>query len=30
MPNGARSLRAQATDTDNHVFNGDWPVEAQM
>jgi sulfur-oxidizing protein SoxY len=29
-PNGAKSLRAQATDTDNHVFKGDWPVQAQM
>jgi sulfur-oxidizing protein SoxY len=30
VPNGAKSLRAQATDTENHVFNGDWPVDAQM
>jgi sulfur-oxidizing protein SoxY len=29
-PNGATSLRAQATDTDNHVFKRDWPVQAQM
>jgi sulfur-oxidizing protein SoxY len=29
-PNDAKSLRAQATDTDNHVFRGDWPVQAQM
>ena len=30
VPNGAKSLRAQATDTENHVFNNDWPVDAQM
>jgi sulfur-oxidizing protein SoxY len=30
VPNGAKSLRAQATDTENHVFNGGWPVDAQM
>ena len=29
VPNGAKSLRAQATDTENHVFNNDWP-DAQM
>jgi sulfur-oxidizing protein SoxY len=29
-PNGAKSLRAEAIDTKNHVFQGEWPVQAQM
>jgi sulfur-oxidizing protein SoxY len=27
-PNGAATFRAEAVDTDNHVFKGEWPVEA--
>jgi sulfur-oxidizing protein SoxY len=27
MPNGASSFRAEAVDTDGHVFKGEWPVE---
>jgi len=27
MPNGATSLRAEAVDTDDHRFAGEWPVE---
>jgi sulfur-oxidizing protein SoxY len=27
-PTGAKSLRAQATDTDNNQFKADWPVQA--
>ena len=27
-PNGAATLRAEAIDTDGHVFKGEWPVEA--
>jgi sulfur-oxidizing protein SoxY len=30
VPNGAKSLRVEATDTDKHVFNAEWPVQAQM
>jgi sulfur-oxidizing protein SoxY len=26
-PNGAATLRAEAVDTDGHVFKGEWPVE---
>ncbi len=29
-PNGAKTLRAEARDTENHVFTGEWPVQAQM
>ena len=29
-PNGATTLRAEARDTENHVFKGEWPVQAQM
>jgi sulfur-oxidizing protein SoxY len=29
-PNGAKSLRAQAIDTDNNQFKADWPVPAAM
>jgi sulfur-oxidizing protein SoxY len=29
-PNGARTFRAEATDTDNHVFRGEWPVDASQ
>jgi sulfur-oxidizing protein SoxY len=28
-PNGARTLRAEARDTENHVFRHEWPVQAQ-
>jgi sulfur-oxidizing protein SoxY len=27
MPNGASSFRAEAVDTEGHVFKGEWPVE---
>ncbi|HVY58359.1 MAG TPA: quinoprotein dehydrogenase-associated SoxYZ-like carrier [Xanthobacteraceae bacterium] len=27
-PNGATSFRAEAVDTDNHVYKGEWPVTA--
>ena len=30
VPTGAKSLRVEATDTENHVFKGEWPVQAQM
>jgi sulfur-oxidizing protein SoxY len=30
VPNGARTFRAEATDTDNHVFRGEWPVDASQ
>jgi sulfur-oxidizing protein SoxY len=26
-PNGAAAFRAEAVDTDDHVFVGEWPVE---
>lgn len=29
-PNGAKSLRAEARDTKEHVFKDEWPVQAQM
>ncbi|MBV9239069.1 MAG: quinoprotein dehydrogenase-associated SoxYZ-like carrier [Xanthobacteraceae bacterium] len=29
-PNGATTLRVEARDTENHVFKGEWPVQAQM
>jgi sulfur-oxidizing protein SoxY len=29
-PNGAKSFRAEARDTEHHVFKDEWPVEAQM
>jgi sulfur-oxidizing protein SoxY len=28
MPNGASTFRAEAQDTEGHVFKGEWPVEA--
>lgn len=28
VPNGATTFRAEAIDTDGHVFKGEWPVEA--
>ena len=28
-PNGARTLRAEARDTENHVSRHEWPVQAQ-
>jgi sulfur-oxidizing protein SoxY len=30
LPNGATRFRAEAIDTDGHVFKGEWPVEAAM
>jgi sulfur-oxidizing protein SoxY len=27
VPNGASTFRAEAVDTDGHVFKGEWPVE---
>jgi sulfur-oxidizing protein SoxY len=30
LPNGAKTLRAEARDTENHVFKGEWPVQAQI
>jgi sulfur-oxidizing protein SoxY len=30
VPNGAKTFRAEAIDTDNHVFTGTWPVDPQM
>jgi sulfur-oxidizing protein SoxY len=30
LPNGATRFRAEAVDTDGHVFKGEWPVEAAM
>jgi sulfur-oxidizing protein SoxY len=29
-PNGAGMFRAEAVDTDGHVFKGEWPAEAAM
>jgi sulfur-oxidizing protein SoxY len=29
-PNGAKTFRAEAIDTDNHVFTGTWPADPQM
>ena len=29
-PNGAANFRAEATDTDKHVFKDEWPVEKSM
>jgi sulfur-oxidizing protein SoxY len=29
-PNGATMFRAEAVDTNGHVFKGEWPVEAAM
>lgn len=30
LPNGAASFRAEAVDTEGHVFKGEWPVEPAM
>src|SRR5579871_2451913 len=30
MPNGAASFRAEAIDTEGHVFKGEWPAEPAM
>jgi sulfur-oxidizing protein SoxY len=30
VPNGAKTFRAEAIDTENHVFTGIWPVDPQM
>lgn len=30
VPNGAKTFRAEAVDTDNHVFTGEWPADPQM
>jgi sulfur-oxidizing protein SoxY len=28
LPNGARSFRVEAVDTDNRVYRDEWPIEA--
>jgi len=30
VPNGAKVFRAEALDTENHVFTGTWPADPQM
>jgi sulfur-oxidizing protein SoxY len=30
VPNGAATFSAEAIDTDNHVFKGEWPVDASQ
>ncbi len=30
VPNGAPTCRAEATDTDGHVFNGEWPSDGSQ
>jgi sulfur-oxidizing protein SoxY len=30
LPNGAKTFRAEAVDTENHKFTGQWPVDPQM
>jgi sulfur-oxidizing protein SoxY len=30
LPNGAKAFRAEAVDTENHKFSGQWPVDPQM
>jgi sulfur-oxidizing protein SoxY len=30
LPNNAKSFVVEATDTENHVFKGEWPVEASQ
>jgi sulfur-oxidizing protein SoxY len=30
LPNGATMFRAEAVDTEGHVFRGEWPVEPTM
>ena len=30
MPNGAANFRAEATDTEGHVYKGEWPVQPAM
>ncbi len=30
VPNGARTFRAEATDTENHVFKGEWPADGSQ
>jgi hypothetical protein len=30
VPNGAKTFRAEAIDTEKHVFTGTWPVDPQM
>ena len=29
-PNGAATFRAEATDTEGHVFKAEWPVDQTM
>jgi sulfur-oxidizing protein SoxY len=29
-PNGAKAFRAEAIDTENHVFTGTWPVDSSQ
>jgi sulfur-oxidizing protein SoxY len=30
VPNGAKTFRAEAVDTEKHVFTGSWPADPQM
>jgi sulfur-oxidizing protein SoxY len=30
LPSNARSVSVEATDTDNRVFKGEWPVDASQ
>ena len=30
LPNGAKAFRAEAIDTEKHVFTGSWPADPQM
>jgi sulfur-oxidizing protein SoxY len=30
VPNGAKAFRAEAIDTEKHVFTGSWPIDPQM
>jgi sulfur-oxidizing protein SoxY len=30
LPNGATNFRAEAVDTEGHVFKDEWPVEPSM
>jgi len=30
VPNGAKTFHAEAVDTDDHVFKGDWPADASQ
>jgi sulfur-oxidizing protein SoxY len=30
LPNGAKSFVAEAIDTENRMFKGDWPIDASQ